>query len=170
VPDGPSIPFEFDPGPADYETAHLEYGVDGANQFVNWPAVGVRISVPNHKAYPDLKKLQELNSGTFHDWDLFGYTLGSYHEFLCGILPAHIGFRLGPVELTFGTATPLFAYLYDSFHDDHYFDEWENLSTARIVGCPIEHAEALFVNGCLHYQNRFNVLPGTYTFNNPNRR
>jgi hypothetical protein len=159
VPDEPSIPFDFDPSPSDYETAHLEYGNDGTSKFVNWPLIGVRISVADHGAYPDLQKLEELNRGTFKNWDSFGYTLGTYHEFFCDVLPAHAGFRFGSVEVTFGTVTPLAVYLYDNFHDDHYFDAWDHLSSARIIGCPSEDAEALFVNGALHYQNRFNVLP-----------
>jgi len=157
--DEPLIPFDFDPGPAEYEAEHLEYGNDEAGKYVKWPLTGVRILVLDHANYPDLTKLEELNGGMFKNWDLFGYTVSDYHEFFCGILPTHAGYRLGSVEVTFGTTTPLAVFLYDNFHGDHYFDEWENLSSARIIGCPREHAEALFINAALQYQNQFDVLP-----------
>src|SRR5215207_3305598 len=105
----PVIPFDFEPGPAEYETAHLEYGHDDAGIFVKWPLIGARLSILNHEAYPDLAQLEKLNGGMFKDWDLFGYTIADYHEFFCGILPAHAGYRFGGVEVTFGTTTPLGA-------------------------------------------------------------
>jgi hypothetical protein len=127
--------------------------------MVRWPLLELKVVVPSGDRYYNVEDLERSNGGTFKDWGLRGFSLGNYHEFFCIPLPIHAGFKMSGAEATFGYATPLAACLYNGYHDHHYFDPWDNLTTARILGTPRENAEAIFINAALAYKQRFKILP-----------
>jgi len=155
----PVLPFSFEPGSSSYETDHLEYRKASGHVTIAWPLLGLEVIVPVDQQYYDVIELEKLNGGVFKDWDRRGYSLGSYHEFFCLPLDAHAAFKASNIEVTFGYATPLAACLYHNYHDKHYFDPWDSLTTARILGTSRELAEAVFINAAIGYQKQFNVLP-----------
>lgn len=159
----PIVPFDFDPGSSEYETAHLVFKGAGTHTELTWPQISQKILVPNERYY-DVQEIERLNAGAFKDWDLRGFSLGAYHEFFCYVFPAHIGFRISGAEVTFGNATPLAACLYDRYHDHHFFDEWDYLSTIRIYGAARENVESILISAALAYHERYKLVPELLRF------
>jgi hypothetical protein len=155
----PTIPFEFDPGASEFEEHHLQYKDVPDGQLVSWPMAGLAIHVPKHKWSPDHDDIEKANGGTVKFHGLTGFSVGSYHEFLVGELPGNMGFRMGKLEVTFGEASPLMAYLFSGYHREKYFGLWEHITTARIVGAANEEAEIAFLNAAIRYRETLGVVP-----------
>ncbi len=171
----PTIPFGFDP-PPDNHVHHLTIIKQGENKLVTWAPAGVTFSVPPSKysrEYPDFSwsasrdKVEESNSGLVKFHTDNGFSIGSYHEFLVYMrnLP-YYGFRMGRVEVTFGQATPLMAFLFDEIHRSKHYGDWASISTARIIGAnDIEEVELAFSNAAIRYNKKYNGLPILWEMN-----
>jgi hypothetical protein len=155
----PTIPFEFSPGASEYEQHHLEYKELTEGQSVSWGLAGISINVPPHEYWPDHRDIEQANGGFVKFHGLTGFSAGSYHEFFVGELPGCMGFRMGKIEVSFGTASPLIAYLFGGDHRSKYFGTWEEIATARIVGATLDEAEIAFLNAAIRYRDALGVLP-----------
>jgi hypothetical protein len=87
--------------------------------------------------------------------------LGAFHEFLVS-MPAmpYDGFRMGRIEVTFGQATPLAAYLFDENYRWKYFGPWSGIHSARIMGAnDLQEAELAFSNALIRYNKTHSDVP-----------
>jgi hypothetical protein len=155
----PTVPFEFNPTADEFEEHHLKYDDLPGGQSVSWPLAGVTIVVPTHEWYPDFDGIENANGGLVKFHALTGFSIGTYHEFLVGELPTHAGFKMGKIEVTFGQASPLIAYLFSGPHREKYFGTWDSIMTARIVGADGDEAEIAFINAAIRYNEAFGTLP-----------
>lgn len=170
----PTIPFEFHPA-AEERATHLSIVSRGADEIVSWGPAGVTFTSPIKKDEhfpefeysPNRDRIEKANSGlvTFHGDR--GYSIGSYHEFLVsGEASLRIGFQMGRIEVTFGGATPLMAYLFDAIWEWKYYGGWNQINTARIVGASdYDEAELAFTNAAIRYHAKFNILPTLWDMN-----
>jgi len=156
------IPFEFDPPAQEFEEHHLRYESVQGGQLVTWPLIGVGIVVPPHEYSPDFDDIEKANGGLVKFHSLKGFSVGSYHEFLVQELPTHIGFKMGKIEVTFGNATPLMAYLFHGYHREKYFGMWDTITTARILGASSDEVEIAFVNGAIRYSEATGIVPSIF--------
>jgi hypothetical protein len=156
----PTVPFDFEPGAEEFEEHHLEYKTVPGGQSVSWPIVGITIIVPEHEWHPDFEEIETANGGLVRFHGLTGFSIGKYHEFLVAELPSHTGFKMGKIEVTFGAASPLMAYLFQGLHREKYFGLWEHITTARIVGADHEEAEIAFIGGTGSVKQRDGLLAG----------
>jgi hypothetical protein len=163
----PTLPFNFEySGNKDY-LKQLSITKYEGYEVVSWPPAGVSFKTPTYEYWPNRADVAAANGGlvTFHGDK--GYSIGSFHEFfVAGTNQRRIGFQMGRLEVTFGTATPLMAYLFDGSHEDDFFDPWDHLSTVRIVGATdIQEAELAFTNAAIRYYNRFKASPTLWEMN-----
>jgi hypothetical protein len=155
----PVIPFEFEPDASEYEEHHLKFKSSGSAQVVSWDVAGVSILVPSHVYWPDHHNVEQVNGGLVKFHGLTGFSAGSYHEFFVGELPGHLGFRMGKIEVSFGKASPLIAYLFEG-ERSKYFGTWDQITTSRIVGATThDEAEVAFLNGAIRYNDAVGTLP-----------
>jgi hypothetical protein len=134
-------------------------------QTVSWPIAGVSIFVPKYQYYASPEEIEKSNGGLFRMHGHTGFSVGTFHEFLVGELPTHMAFKMGAIELSFGEATPLAAYIFDFVHREKYFGEWATIQSARIVGATPDQAEIAFINGCMHYFELTGQLPTPVSMN-----
>jgi hypothetical protein len=158
----PTVPFEFSPRSDEFEEHHLEYKDVPGGQAITWPLVGVTIIVPSHDPYPNFNDIEKANGGLVRFHGLTGFSIGSYHELLVQELTSHFGFKMGKIEVTFGLASPLIAYLFQDLHREKYFGLWEHISTARIAGADHDEAETAFINAAIRYSEAFGMLPSIF--------
>jgi hypothetical protein len=158
----PTIPFEFSPSADEFEEHHLEYKDAPGGQSVTWAIVGVTIIIPSYEWSPDFDEIEKANGGLVKFHGLTGFSIGSYHELLIGALPSPIGFKMGKIEVTFGIATPLIAYLFQGLHREKYFGLWEHITTARIVGADHDEVEIAFINAAIRYNETFGIVPSIF--------
>jgi hypothetical protein len=159
------IPFSFDPSADTFEENHLEYVDKAGGKLVVWPLAGLSIFVPDYEYYPKFESIENANAGLVKFHDETGYSIGNYHEFLISELPANIGFRMGKIEVTFGEATPMMAFLFNGLHFSKYYGPWQNITTARIVGASVDEFELAFLNAATRYQVKYSVLPKIWSMN-----
>jgi len=163
----PTIPLIFDSDARDYEQRYLEIERLEDYVIVRWPLIGAQLVAAKNEYYYDVDKSEALNAGTFHNWDYCGFSVGDYHEFFCYPLEYLVTFFVSGAEVSFGRATPLVATLYDGYHDNDYFDEWDTLTTVRILGAKREDVEAIFINASLAYNQKIGILPRVMSLNIP---
>lgn len=171
----PAIPFEFDPTPDNYFD-HLTIVKQGEDRLVTWAPAGVTFNVPPSeyaKKHPEMEwppqrtEVEKVNPGLATFYTDNGFSIGSYHEFLVLMrdLP-YQGFRMGRIEVTFGQATPLMAFLFEGIHQSKYYGDWWNLSTARIIGAnDIQEVELAFSNAAIRYNKKYRRLPTFWEMN-----
>ncbi|GJE81981.1 hypothetical protein [Methylorubrum thiocyanatum] len=158
----PIIPFEFDPDSSNYETDHLTYDAVQNGQYVSWPPGHVRLFVPPHEYYPTPSELEQANPTYFQMFGAKGFMAGSYAEILIGQVPTFISLKMGNMEVSFGQASPLAAYVFEYVHRAKYFGAWDTIHTARMLGVTAENVEAAFLNASIQYHERTGTLPSPY--------
>jgi hypothetical protein len=155
----PQVPFTFEPDASEYEVSHLQYKDASNGQTVTWGMMDISILIPKHDYYPDHDAIEKANGKLVKFHGSIGFSVGTYHEFFVSELPGFLGFRMGRMEVTFGQATPLMAYLFEG-HRSKYFGSWDQIATARITGAAnFEEAEASFVSAAVRYKERMGPLP-----------
>jgi hypothetical protein len=155
----PTIPFTFSPRASSFTKYHLEYESLPKGVRVRWPLAGVTFVVPQTKRYASFGEMEKANKGLLKFHGFTGFSIGNYHEFLIDSLPTMMGYRMGKIEVSFASATPLMAYLFQSLHREKYFGNWENIFTARIFGAEPEEAELAFINAAARYDEDYGDLP-----------
>jgi hypothetical protein len=157
----PTIPFYFNEPQAKDYLDHLTIVDQGTDETVTWAPAGVTFVVPPYEYSPSRKAITKANPGlvTFHSDH--GFSIGTYHEFLIHSDCQHFtGFKMGKIEVTFGQATPLMAYLFEGLHRGKYYGEWESIHTARILGSTdAQETELSFSNAAIRYHQKHSVLP-----------
>lgn len=153
------LPTSFDP-PGYHDEDHLTISEAEGLVTVSWPTLGVDIVVTKRQ-YPPLDEAARHTPG-LQFYGQSGFTIDTYHEFFIEFVPEFCSFRLGSAAVSIGEVTPLAVFLFDQFHDRHYHgDEWEAVSTVRIVGASSEHAEAYLLNALRLYSDRYGIEPST---------
>jgi hypothetical protein len=167
------LPFTFNPGSSEFETAHLEYSAYSDGQIVKWNAIGINIQIPIEKDTieaidgskiemalpPNFGKIEKANGGNVKFYGLSGVSIGQYHEFYTSSLENYEGFKFSNIEVTFGEATPIFAFLFQGEHREKYFGAWEYITTTRIYGVNSDKLEAIFANAAILYHQIHGELP-----------
>jgi hypothetical protein len=153
----PAIPLQFEPGP--WDESHLHFEDIGGGLFnVTWQFLGLDLVVTK-QWYPPLSEAQK-HTPDLRVYGTTGYSLGMHHEFLIQGVEHYCEFMLGRAEVTIGQVTPLAVYLFDNFYDKHvHGDEWDSVSSVRIVGVTTERAEAYLLNALRLYGERYPFDP-----------
>jgi len=155
----PIIPFEFDPCSSEFETEHLKYDPADKGEYVSWPAANVKLFVPPHDYHLHPSDLQKSNPNYFRMYGAKGFLAGSYAEILVSEVPVFMALKMGGIEVSFGRASPLAAYIFDYVHRSKYFGAWDSIHSARIIGVTVDNAEASFLNACMQYQDKTGFIP-----------
>ena len=156
----PRIPMSFTP-PADQFAEHLEMAPAGAEVIVTWPVIATPFKVPATQRL-DMAEIARANGGLVAFHSLYGFSVGNYHEFLVAGRGefAAAGYVMGNLEVTFGVATPLMAYLFQRLYRLEVDGPWHTIFTARIFGAAtLELAEIAFINGAILHNENFRYLP-----------
>lgn len=155
----PIIPFEFEPCSSEFATDHLIYNLSDTGKHVSWPPAHVKIFAPPHDYYPLPEDLEAANPDYFRMYGAKGFVAGSYAEILVNGISGFASFNMGGIEVSFGRASPLAAYIFDYVHRAKYFGAWYEINLARIIGIDTHSVEAAFINACMHYHDRAGSLP-----------
>ncbi|ESY16955.1 hypothetical protein [Mesorhizobium sp. LNJC394B00] len=156
------IPLSFEPPVDSDEAEYLIYeDVDGG-KHISWPTIRERLFAPDYNYWPDVKQIEASNGERFKTYGTSGFSLGRYHEFiinpgretLYGWEPALFRVQLGSsVEASFGYATPLMAFLFESAREKHS-GPWSELPTVRIIGPTQSGVEAALISAFrAHFQH-----------------
>lgn len=156
----PTVPLSFKPSPLSFDTDHLEYEDAEGGRFVSWPVTGTKFFVPTYKYHIEPDEVEKANPGHFKMHGDTGFSIGNYHEFFVREpLPTDLAMKFGSIEVTFGEATPLAAFIFDYVYREKWFGEWEYWKSARILNATTNTYEVAFINACLRYKERTGTLP-----------
>ncbi|NYZ12129.1 hypothetical protein HL658_06170 [Azospirillum sp. RWY-5-1] len=162
----PFIPFEFDPLVSEIDGAHLFYSKIADGVQVNWPLAGCDIVLPEGDYFPNLSKIEERNKNNFKAHGFTGFSIGNYHEFFINSEQRNfVCFKSGELEITFGTATPIAAIVFQSHYKERYYGEWSMIESVRIVGADFDEAEQAFINSCIYFEEHFRYVPELLAIN-----
>lgn len=151
------VPLSFEPSSTYYENYLAYLPMDGATK-VTWPLLN--ISLIQSGDYNDFEDLSKQNGKKFKSYSRNGFSVGHYHEFLLAIDPEHTAaFRFAEVESTFGKATPFAAFVFNGYHREKYFGDWDYIMSLRMVNVEMEEVEAAFVNSCIKFEARYGYVP-----------
>ncbi|RVR13202.1 hypothetical protein [Sinorhizobium meliloti] len=155
----PVVPLYFDP-PVDPENdPRLIYSAASGGRRVTWPDIGVNFFLPERKYWAYLSDIVEENNGFVVAHGQRGYSIGHYHEFfLKRWNGAGAAYKMGDIEATIGTATPLAVSLFVGHHREKYFGGWGDIWTLRLIGVRQEDLEAAVLNALLTHAHAHGEL------------
>lgn len=137
------IPVTFDP-PA-WESEHLEIRKEEHAYSITWRETGITVWASKPKEPEHKNLLRHTPTLKFHG--MFGYSIGTYHEFFIGAVDNYAEFGLGKADVSIGDVSPLAIFLFGAYyHRKAHGDEWNYLSTVRIQNAPVEFAEMYLLN------------------------
>ena len=167
----PLIPYEFEseefelrPESQIHKSKYLSFQNEASGYVLSWPLVGVSLFVPEFEYYPSLEAIEEQSGGAFKLHGLSSFSAGVYHEFFVNVegpydyKSQYVTFRAGAIEVSFGLATPLAAFLFEG-HRSKYIGYWGQITTIRLVGPKIHEVEAILLGSFDAYQEQFGILP-----------
>lgn len=148
------LPLRFDPSVDDEAADYLKIEDVPGGQRVTWSEIGESLFVPSYKWFARLADIEAANGGRFKVHGSAGFSLGRYHEFIvsAGVSsfwasePTFFHARLGATaRLSFGSATPLIAFLFEG-RRDKYDGPWSEIGTLRLVGIDPANVEAAMIS------------------------
>jgi hypothetical protein len=169
----PLIPYEFESeefelGPQSqiHTSKYLSFQKEalGYVLIITWPLVGASLHVPDFEYYPSMEAIEKQSGVAFKLHGLSGFGSGIYHEFFVNLEglydhnPQFVTFRAGTIEVGFGLATPLAAFLFEG-HRSKYIGQWGQITTARLLGPTVHEVEAILLGSFGAYQEQFGILP-----------
>jgi hypothetical protein len=160
----PTIPYDFEED-RDREIEQW-FSISERNGIVEAysQALAVRLYHDPADYHPDSENIASRTPGLIiHEG--CGYSLGTLHEFRVTVERDlmspddryYVCFRLGDVEVSIGSPTPVFKYIFLNNYDDDYHGDWDWMYTLRLLGTAAINAELFLLNILTHIKLHSNL-------------